>query len=744
MSSGALVAFRADRLGARIISLVNALRVGQTCGLPVKMYWIKTTGVGAEFNDPSEIFTQAFIDKHFIYQNEWRKCRPKLAKLSELQSLRPEAFGKRVKAGTDVLFGMAFGITVLDGESEATVRRHVGDIFHQLPFSKQLAQFTQKLQETLSQTVAYHIRRGDLIGDIRAMNKSWPHKYVPEGYYMAHIRNQLKTGEKVILFSDEQRTIDRFSDTFPDLLKIDDLIDTKDLPPGAQDFLQLYAMSCCKLIIAPEASAFSSTASELGGVEKKDVKADLDKETYRQGSEGLLATFREAPHELGDVGEQGQILMHIDEYLISEGLVQQACDLFCEVTGPDRRMPISFLYPRAMSLMLECGDLDGAAVLGGDLSECPIYHRKDRMRVMFLNAVSQAKKGHTDAALRTLLTLTWHDADFSAIRRLPRLIARGILTSDNFFPVSQDVLFANGRNLKPSEKEFEQDLHEALQSAATGGDPLRKADTSKAFMEPIIWDWDPLIASPNAKHCFDTRIASSLIETLEKTINQGQSNPDIDSTLGLLLGLKGETGKAVSKLSILAENHPDHVLVNHRLSRALFLNGERENATEAARKSCEISSAPAFALWLAYCLRYNGKDEANEAVSLLENLAKTAWASYPALWILKSEVEVKLDDAESALASLYVARKLAPRTVRIETKIAGLLNELGQADDACDILLSLHEDDQLPIPATCDLILHLMRQGNQKRADAVLTKALVRKPDHGPLLDLRHKMKAEN
>ena len=744
MTTGSLVAFRADRLGARMISLVNALRVGATCDLPVKMHWIQTTGVGAEFNDPAEIFTKAFIDTHFIDEKEWRMRRPKLAKLGELQSLDPERFGKHVRDGNDVLFGMAFGIALLHGESEATVRKLAGQIFHQLPFSDQLAQFTQKLQETLTQTVAYHIRRGDLIADIKAMNRPWPHKYVPEGYYIAHMRERLKTGEQVMLFSDEQNTIDRFSDIFPNLLKIDDLIETNDLDPGAKDFLELYAMSCCKLIIAPEASAFSSAASELGGVERKDVKADLAPDTYRDASEELLATFRTAPQKLGDVGEQGQILMHIDEYLTSIEQVQQARDLFGDATGPTRRMPISFLYPRAMSLMLECGDLEQATALGRDLNECPIYHRKDRLRCMFLKAVSQAQIGDIDAVLRTLLTMTWHDADFSPLRRLPRLISQGILTKDNFFPVSQNVLFATGRNLKPTHKEFEHLLHEALQNAQPNPHVADGNQATRAFMEPIIWDWDPLISSPNAKHCVDTRIATSLIKFLKKIADEEHRDPDVDSTLALVLGLQGKTGQAAKKLTILAETYPDHALVHHRLSRAHFLNGRRAAATEVARRTCEISAAPAFSLWLAYCLRYQGREEATEATLLLQNLSQTPWASYPALWIIKSEVETKLGEPEAALASTQKARDLAPRNARIETKIASLLNEVGQLDDACALLLRLYEDNQLPIPPTCDLVQYLLRQGNEKRAHEVLMTALEKRPDYRPLLTLQDEMKAKS
>ena len=45
--TGSIVAFRADRLGARLIAMVNTLRLAARLDVPGKMYWTITGGIGA-------------------------------------------------------------------------------------------------------------------------------------------------------------------------------------------------------------------------------------------------------------------------------------------------------------------------------------------------------------------------------------------------------------------------------------------------------------------------------------------------------------------------------------------------------------------------------------------------------------------------------------------------------------------------------------------------------------------------
>ena len=74
---GCLIAFRNDRLGARLISLVNAMRIGSTYDVPVQVHWPEARDVGRVFNDPTEIFDGCFVAEHFQTAEQQRARCPR-------------------------------------------------------------------------------------------------------------------------------------------------------------------------------------------------------------------------------------------------------------------------------------------------------------------------------------------------------------------------------------------------------------------------------------------------------------------------------------------------------------------------------------------------------------------------------------------------------------------------------------------------------------------------------------------
>ena len=68
---GRIIAFRADRLGARLVSLMNAMRIADVTGARFCCAWMTTTGVGDVFNDPTELFDSGFVGQCFLNDAEW-------------------------------------------------------------------------------------------------------------------------------------------------------------------------------------------------------------------------------------------------------------------------------------------------------------------------------------------------------------------------------------------------------------------------------------------------------------------------------------------------------------------------------------------------------------------------------------------------------------------------------------------------------------------------------------------------
>ncbi|MEM0945591.1 MAG: hypothetical protein AAGI70_16775, partial [Pseudomonadota bacterium] len=113
--SGRLVAFRSDRLGARLISLVNALRLAQDYDLPMGVHWQQATDIGQAFNDPGELFAADFVAHRFIDLASFRARRGEAARLRDLISDGPDAVRDTLAEGRDVLVELAFGLALFPG-----------------------------------------------------------------------------------------------------------------------------------------------------------------------------------------------------------------------------------------------------------------------------------------------------------------------------------------------------------------------------------------------------------------------------------------------------------------------------------------------------------------------------------------------------------------------------------------------------------------------------------------------------
>ena len=177
------------------------------------------------------------------------------------------------------------------------------------------------------------------------MNKAWPHKFVPDEFYMQHMRRELDGASRVVVFSDDPGTIARFKAAFPGVVTVEDLADVGSLRPGARDLLELYAMSRCAKIIAPDRSAFSSTAADLGDAVKIDIVSDMD-ETLRDAAHlRLCEQLLDTPERFDGDGEIAQSLAHAVPFLLLRGEPERAAALI------DRRIKtglnISFLYPQS-------------------------------------------------------------------------------------------------------------------------------------------------------------------------------------------------------------------------------------------------------------------------------------------------------------------------------------------------------------------------------------------------------------
>ena len=167
-------------------------------------------------------------------------------------------------------------------------------------------------------------------------------------------------------------TLAHYTAAFPGLRTINDIVDLDNLTEAQRDFIELYAMSRCAKIIAPDRSAFSSTAAELGHAVKRAVNEDMTDEMSDAAHERLIARLRDRPDSFSGDGEIGQSLAHIGPWLEKRERWEEAARLFGGHVA--RGLNIAFIYPDAMRYQHRANDVDGALATAGHMFDRYVYH----------------------------------------------------------------------------------------------------------------------------------------------------------------------------------------------------------------------------------------------------------------------------------------------------------------------------------------------------------------------------------
>ncbi|MDN5569539.1 MAG: nodulation protein NodZ, partial [Paracoccus sp. (in: a-proteobacteria)] len=319
-AQGKLIAFRADRMGGRLIALLNTMRFARSFDLPFVVHWRDSDGLG----DGTEMFSQDFVRDHFIDKPTYQAMKGNATSIGTvIQSPTKDMFLANLDGGMHVLLDPPFDVLKMPFEDQEEVDRTFREVVESLPLNPVLDQHVQALRAKLRdgrRTVAYHIRRGDLTSDLRAMNRAWPNKFVPDEFFEAHIRANLD-GDSVrtVLFSDNKSVLDRYTGMFPDLLTFSKVADTSALTEVQRDALELIAMSLSDLIVAPPSSAFSSTAKTIGGGDFRDVESEISPEARHEALDILASRLKDQPELFANEGEIGQYLVYACEHLVGTG-----------------------------------------------------------------------------------------------------------------------------------------------------------------------------------------------------------------------------------------------------------------------------------------------------------------------------------------------------------------------------------------------------------------------------------------
>lgn len=730
-TGGRLIAFRADRLGARLVSLMNAMRIAETVGAEFACAWTKSEGVGEVFNDPTELFDAAFVEAHFVSLDAWPEIRRRA------QSLRPSATGSAatvassLDAGSDLVVENAFGVITMQGEAQEDAVRDFRRQLGRIRFSRSVSGAMKALDTELNGHTAYHIRRGDLTDDTKAMNKPWPHKMVPNEFYETHIRECLEASVGAVLFSDDPATVEHYRTRFPALRTIGEIIDFDDMTEAQRDLMELYAMARCSIIIAPERSAFSSTAADLFGATKLPIADALGADLMDRAHAALVDRIEHQPDSFNGDGDLGQSLHHAGAWLEVQQRWQDAADLFSG--SVQAGLNISFIYPQTMRYQLITDDLGGVLKTAESMRRSSTLEAKDFVNAEVLHGFAHIRAGDRMTGLVHVSNAFWHGGIAGlACNAVPLMVDLGWFDHTNFLPVTM-LQRAVRQRVGPAR---------SILSELPGLDNLDDVESPSTIgrLDTVTWDWAPLLQPLAGGKPQRARELDKVRDVLEKSKFGPEVRIEVESQLAIFHAFRGDVAQAESQLTKLSHKAPDHWQVWQRLSHVHWLERRFQPSLEAARQALRaFPDAPAMRAWLGMVLLRNKGVE--EAVELLRT-ADAALPGMPGVTYLFAKALDMSRETDEALEVIQRARTLAMGVLEHTLLEAQLFSKLGRQDEAISELLQLVRRRKATGKVFVQLINLLRQTGDVPLATEVAESGAERFPKHSRISELKQELTA--
>jgi hypothetical protein len=117
-TSGSIYAFREDRLGARLISILSAIRIARRLGKPFKVNWFHATDVGSVFNDPHELFAPGFIRQNW-FSGDWPAVMSGADYIANHLPMNVQRLNGMMESGRNFIESSCLAIPVFDDEDQS-------------------------------------------------------------------------------------------------------------------------------------------------------------------------------------------------------------------------------------------------------------------------------------------------------------------------------------------------------------------------------------------------------------------------------------------------------------------------------------------------------------------------------------------------------------------------------------------------------------------------------------------------
>ncbi len=569
---GTILADRTDRLGGRMIAIANAMRLARLFDRPLRIHWPAVDDIGADLNDPLQLFDAGFAARHILPALPPGLTVTRTGWLSGQPAATARAL---LDTGAIIATDMAFDLFAFADEDPADVAAQVHALWDAFPLAPPLRTLRDRLRTALGHdTVAYHLRRGDILHGNETRWAPWPDKHRPDEYVDRHLALTLAQGLRPLVFTDHPPAAVALCARHPQLTDAATIVPSDGLTPAQSDAAAFIALSLCRTVYGARHSAFSLIPTRLGGGACRDILDDLPADDLRAATAALAARLTTIPAAAlpGAEGEPIQSAAVLARTGPRTGLAAPARAAIGHLITAG--LEASCLYPLHAELAVITGDPQ-------DTPTTPDLQRPDLARLR----VAEALTSDTPSPLAA--TALWlAPGHLPVLHALSLLLQTGRLDASNFFPVDPDS------PLPPRSFDPAAQPHLTAFAARHGLTP------DLPDLDALLVDWSPLL------HDIRDRVpARWLALPLPLATPRARS-----------LRLLADPATPVADMAALVAATPHDPFLQHRLSRIARRAGDLATARSAADAALTLApNDPARLAWAGLLALQTGDHDTGRA-----------------------------------------------------------------------------------------------------------------------------------
>lgn len=330
--NGILLVNRPDGLGERLKAILNGIYLSEYFGLDFKFTWPVKSGIDKSFHDietVSEIFSKEFIEKYYIDIEDLNLNlfldlrKTKLVEVPSNKCLTGETVGW-ICHQSDLSHYISTEL-LPEFINFSEVYNHIG-------FSTEIEKVLKASQiaNIPSNTVAIHLRGGDIIYGKYRLSQRYQHKVIPVLVALQLAKDIISSGKVPLIFAQDKALLDLFRGVHG-VITTDKLID-ESWSSLQKAMFEIDLMSKCSEIISGS-SGFAAVAAKISNNRIKNIRnVYSESEQYDFINKGLesvaLDDYQKSYHLLMCVILKDDDFENVDRMLAEASLLDPGNGLY--------------------------------------------------------------------------------------------------------------------------------------------------------------------------------------------------------------------------------------------------------------------------------------------------------------------------------------------------------------------------------------------------------------------------------